>query len=312
MRSLFNNFLKQNKMGNFERVKYPDGQIGARYIGSDPSATFGRDSRISTFTIAERINSYEDLFYIRSIADILAYKGVSGTRGYKLFIPCLFGQRSDRRFGELQSFDLKLITDVINTCGFGTVEILDPHSDVSMALINRSEKRSSFEYVKKTVNDIKERQTLPGGRTGDLILVSPDAGAYKKVFEFGEKLKLEVVGANKHRDGNGNIDLLFTYDVKDKLCLIVDDLCDGGYTFLLLASALRAKGARCVYLYVTHGIFSKGFVTPQLVGIKNVSLSDVLDRIYCTNSYSDITPAGQVSSLDLSFITNSLTQFKVI
>src|SRR5262245_17202208 len=95
----------------FERIRYPDGQIGAKFNG--PTVT-----GLPEYIIKERINSYEDLFYVRSIADVIHNNvyTLGGRNSFKLFIPCLFGQRSDRRFDKFQSFDLKLIADVINAC----------------------------------------------------------------------------------------------------------------------------------------------------------------------------------------------------
>lgn len=250
----------------FERIKYPDGQISARYI---PQPLFAQ----SDYTIRQRVNSYEDLFFLRACAELIQ-KGVADkVRSWKLFIPCMFGQRSDRRFSDDQSFDLKVIAEFINQCKFEEVGVLDPHSDVTMALINNSSKISSYEYVEKTVRDI-QRQTTDT----DILLISPDAGAYKKVFEYGERLGLPVMGAMKHRDKDGKINLMFTHDVEGKDCLIVDDLCDGGKTFIDLGQKLKDLKARKVYLYVTHGLFSRDFKT----------FEHKIDHIYCTNSIKDV------------------------
>ena len=289
-------------MGQFERIKYPDGQIGAKFSGIIASST---DFNM----IKERINSYEDLFYVRSIADIIKYQW--DPKHFRLFIPCMFGQRSDRRFDCMQSFDLKLITDIINECGFSRVSIFDPHSDVCLALIKNSEKISSFTCVNDTVEDIRSKDVDENRiYLGNLTLVSPDAGAYKKVFEYGQKLNLPVMAAVKYRDKDGNISLSFTQDVKDKDCLIVDDLCDGGYTFELLAKALKENGARKVYLYISHGIFSKGFVKLIEAGI---------ERVYCTNSVRDIEPdvqrvfrTSQDMYPDNAVQQNYVKQFKIV
>lgn len=241
-----------------ERIKYPDGQISARL-----SSWSGIEH------IAERINSYEDLIYVKSIAEAMRHKK---TRHISLFIPCMFGQRSDRRFTEEQSFDLKIITDIINSCEFNNVEVFDPHSDVTLALINNSIKRSSYNMV---YNFIYRNKLID---PNNLVLVSPDAGAYKKIFEYGEKMKLPVIAANKHRDLDGKIDLHITGDVKGKECFIVDDLADGGYTFYLLAKQLKEQGAIKVFLYVSHAYFNKGFDL----------LKEYIDHIYCTNSVKEI------------------------
>jgi ribose-phosphate pyrophosphokinase len=263
---------------NFEKVRYPDGQISAKLVSAnDPSEI-----------VSTRINSYEDLFYLRSIAEILQYKNIETSA----FIPCLFGQRSDRRFIETQSFDLKVIAEVINSCHFTTVSVLDPHSDVCLALINNSFKLTSFNFVTNAVENIK---------SDNLVLVSPDAGAYKKVFTYGSKLDLPVVAANKYRSLSGEINMVFVGDVKDKDCLIVDDLCDGGYTFTVLSQKLKEQGARDVYLYVTHGYFSKGFD----------QLKENITRIFCTNSVKDISNDYHDGN-HMKSLNNFVHQFKVV
>jgi ribose-phosphate pyrophosphokinase len=274
----------------FKRRRYPDGQIAAEWEGPWAAAP--------DYTIRERINSYEDLFYIRSIGDVIGHNML---KGWQLFIPCMFGQRSDRRFTQFQSFDLRLIADTINECNFDKVIIFDPHSDMTLGLINRSEKLSPFEYVKKTVG------LLPWSDK-PVVLVSPDAGAYKKVFEFGEKLNLPVMAAVKHRGLDGKVNLTFTGGVTHRSCLIVDDLCDGGYTFEVLTKALKEHGASNVYLYVSHGLFSKGFASLFEAGI---------DHVYCTNSIKDVPtdfsiPRTHDDLINYSHVSNYITQYKII
>lgn len=249
----------------YEKIKYPDGQISVviNHYGDGQ--------------IVERINSYEDLIFIKSISDAFH---ASGRQGLSIFIPCLFGQRSDRRFSKHQSFDLKIICDIINSCNFTKVEIFDPHSDVCLALINNSHKIDSFMYVLRCIKPgATDVTNLPNESEKDnIVLVSPDAGSYKKVFYYGELLGLPVVSANKHRGLDGKINLVFTGDVKGKTCLIVDDIADGGFTFVLLAKSLKDLGASKVNLYVSHGYFFKGFE----------ELKKNIDHIYCTNSVRDI------------------------
>lgn len=240
---------------HYEIIRYPDGQISVKV------------NRFPAF-FDFRIASYEDLFVLKSLVDVYKY---NGAEIYKVSIPCLFGQRSDRRFDKYQSFDLKNICEFINSLGIPEVEVQDPHSDVCLGMLNNSTKGEATEFVEYTVETII-------GQNNNLVLVSPDAGAYKKVFEYGTKLKLPVVAATKHRDLEGKIDLQFIGNVKDKDCLIIDDLCDGGYTFIVLAKKLKEQGAKEVYLYVTHAYFSKGLDL----------LKENITHIYCTNSVKDI------------------------
>ena len=235
------------------KIEYPDGQINIQIEDFNP-------------IIKMRINSYNDLFELKSICDV--YKQ-NNKQLEQLIIPCLFGQRSDRRFQSNESFGLKIICDFINSMNFNKVSILDTHSDVSLALINNSEKIEPSEFIAKTIIDI-----IPN----NLVLISPDAGAYKKVFKYAESYMLPLVAANKFRDLNGKITLNILGNVKDKDCLIIDDICDGGYTFIKLAEKLKEQGANKIFLYVSHGYFNKGFE----------ELSKNITKIYCTNSIKNI------------------------
>ncbi|TXG36931.1 phosphoribosyltransferase family protein [Seonamhaeicola maritimus] len=239
----------------YEINKYKDGQVTAKIKES------------GNLHIKIRGNSYEDLFRIASIKE--AWDNSNSTNKNLisiLTIYCLIGQRSDRRFNDLESFDLKIIANFINAMNFDKVEILHPHSSITLALINNSKELKSHEYVKLAYYDI-----------GNPILVSPDAGSYKTTHEIAEKLNADLVPSNKVRI-NGLPIIKIQGNVKDKDCLIVDDLADGGRTFKFLAEELKSQGALRVYLYVTHAQFNYGFD----------ELKESIDHIYCTNSYKDI------------------------
>ena len=68
---------------------------------------------------------------------------------------------------------------------------------------------------------------------------------------------------------------VFNEDLQNKTCFIIDDICDGGGTFVGTAEALKKIGAQKIILVVSHGIFSKGF------DLENI------DEIYTTDSYKE-------------------------
>jgi len=72
---------------------------------------------------------------------------------------------------------------------------------------------------------------------------------------------MSVVYCEKIRNHlDGSIDKVSVGgDVNGKDLIIIDDICDGGRTFIALSEELKKNGARDIYLYVTHGIFSNGF-----------------------------------------------------
>ncbi len=250
----------------YEIKGFNDGQVTAKIIES------------GDLDIKIRGNSYEDLFRAASIKEAWdAENSINKSAVAKLTIFCLIGQRSDRRFNKAESFDLKVIAQFINVMKFDKVSILHPHSPISLALIDNSEKISHFEFVEKAFNQI-----------GNPVLVSPDAGAYKTTHEIAEKLHADLIPSNKVRvDGAPVISI--QGDVKGKECLIVDDLADGGRTFKFLAEALKSQGATKVFLYVTHAQFNYGFD----------ELKESIDHIYCTNSFKNINE-------------DYVTQFKVV
>ena len=239
----------------YEIKKFNDGQVTAKVIEN------------GDLDIKIRGNSYEDLFKAAAIKEAWDAENTENKSAIaKLTIFCLIGQRSDRRFNKGESFDLKIISKFINSMQFNKVSILHPHSPISLALIDNSEKISHLKYVKKVYDII-----------GNPVLISPDAGAYKTTHEIAEALNTDLIPSNKIRV-NGAPVISIQGNVKNKECLIVDDLADGGRTFKYLAKALKDQGAAKVFLYVTHGQFNYGFE----------ELKESINHIYCTNSYRDI------------------------
>src|SRR5690606_17496134 len=140
-----------------------------------------------------------------------------------------------------------IIAKFINSMNFDRVEVLHPHSSITLALINNSVELKNFEYVKKVFTEV-----------GNPTLVSPDAGAYKTTHEIAEKLNADLIPSNKIRI-NGIPVISIQGDVTNKQCLIVDDIADGGRTFKFLAEELKKQGAQKVFLYVTHAQFNYGY-----------------------------------------------------
>ena len=176
--------------------------------------------------------------------------------------------RQDRVCNEGESLSVAVMARLINSCGFAKVKIADPHSDVTPALINNVEILESYDILKH--KDLS-----------DYYIVAPDAGAYKKAYKWALiKYAIGVITANKVRDvRTGKIESVkVDQDVTGLKLFVVDDICDGGRTFIELIKCL--EGAKCVELYVTHGVFSKGV---------NV-LTDVYDKVYSTNSFHGEIP----------------------
>ncbi len=165
-----------------------------------------------------------------------------------------------------QANAMKAWAGVINYLNFAQVSVVDPHS-IAVSHIDRLK-----------VIEITDVLSLLPLKLDYYTLISPDAGANKKAHKICKEFGItDMVRADKARDlRTGKILETVVYgDVTDKDCLIVDDICDGGMTFIKLAEKLREGGARSIVLFVTHGIFSKGLSV----------FEGLIDEIYTTNSY---------------------------
>ena len=94
-----------------------------------------------------------------------------------------------------------------------------------------------------------------------LVIISPDAGGVERARAFAQKLNSEypVAFIEKRRPIAGEIaEMRLVGDVQDKECLIVDDLIDSGSTLCKAADLLKKEGAKELFCYGTHGIFTSG------------------------------------------------------
>jgi len=161
--------------------------------------------------------------------------------------------RQDRVCNPGEALSIRVFCELINSLNLKKVTILDPHSDVAGAILNnvtivpQQELLLEIEEIKKLLTD-------------NTLLIAPDAGAEKKVGMLSKSLQVPYITASKIRDTKTGkiIRTEVNGDAEGKNFLVVDDICDGGRTFIELAKVLKEKGANELYLYVTHGIFSKG------------------------------------------------------
>lgn len=201
--------------------------------------------------------------------DALQERGAICKDGLNVLIPFLPGSRQDRLFGDGDVlFAVKSIAKEINARSFNKVFTFDAHSEVSVALIDRC-----YNIPAERMLDIAawDKVQFPE-YTG---IISPDAGAEKRASGFAKKLTLPVLHGWKSRDVATGVLKGFGVEPLEAggHYLIVDDICDGGGTFLGLEEVISTMGCTAD-LYVTHGIFSQG--TEKLL--------DKFKNVYCTDS----------------------------
>jgi ribose-phosphate pyrophosphokinase len=255
MAEIIENVLDFTKGEGYNIISFPDGEKHlqlTKAVNKEP------------LKIVYRFANSDDVFIFMQLVDILQRMEVSVK---KLFIPYLMTMRCDRVFSMDRPFSLKVLANIINTMKADKVIILEPHSDKCLELINNSE---------ALANEMQPHQA-----TLQTILCYPDAGAKKRYFNMF-KHYLTPITCKKVRDINtGN---LLKFDIEDKgnyrkgdRIVVVDDLCDGGGTFLGIHNILKELEPSSCLLWITHAV--------QKAGIEKVAA--VYDRVYITNSYCD-------------------------
>ncbi len=214
-----------------------------------------------------------------------AVRRVKPNTAIELHIPYFPYARQDRVCNPGEALAVKVMADLINTTGAQRVNLYDPHSDVTGALINNAFIIPQEKLAKGLLPFITEH---------NLALIAPDAGATKKTLKFAQTLAEvmtpEVLFGSKVRDTKTGKITATTIDgdVTDKKVLIIDDICDGGRTFIELAKVLREEGATEVYLYITHGIFSKGIE----------ALAPYFDHLFCYFAFPQVAAHEKLTILD--------------
>lgn len=247
---------------------FPDGQKLATREFNDEEADY----------IALRLSSWED--FQDMLVQAAAYRR-SGSKGVVLYAPYILGSRSDRVFEDGGINYVKdVLAPLINAQGFSSVKTLDPHSNALELCIDNLVSERPFTLINDAIVDITK------GYEVGISIISPDFGAYKRTWELvewlndltGGTLDIDFVSCEKVRGLDGTIlRTKVSHTPKFRHAIIVDDICDGGRTFIEISKALAGFDGK-LYLWVTHGIFSKGFD----------ELSKHFERIYCTNSVKDI------------------------
>ena len=221
-------------------------------------------------SIAWKFENNSELFTVRCLKRYLDDIGVLKVSLYMPYIP---NARMDRTEEVGDIFTLKYFCEEINSLNFDFVFVLDPHSNVAPALLDRCIVKSAEGHIKEAINYIKNEFKIE-----DLVLVYPDSTAVKR---YSKKFDNNYIQGIKSRSWNdGKIDNLTLVgdleNIKDKDVLIVDDICCRGGTFMKSAKELKELGARKIFLYVSH--------CENTIFSGEILESDLIDTVFTTDS----------------------------
>lgn len=289
----------------FENFIFPGGEphIKIKYNQDLVLSNLSKGLDKLSICITTRISSSEDFILLCMAKD--AVERTYHPDEIHLFIPYFPGGRQDRDSGTGEPFSVGLYSNLVNNLYFDSVKIFDPHSDVTPALIDDVIVEGNENFVslalrdyyrnfsgEKMESDFQKNSHKFNNwlRHSGVLLISPDSGSNKKINKLSKFLlesteksstnptNLSVINCDKKRDvSTGKLSEFKVYseDLEGRTCFIVDDICDGGGTFLGLSKELKKKNSGKLILIVSHGIFSKGFS----------ELIENFDHIYFTDSF---------------------------
>ena len=254
----------------FESFTYPAGESQVRL----KSAAAAEIHQSEAVEIHARIHQAQPLMELLLLVD--AIRGVKPAGSIILKIPYLPYARADRRFVDGDCHGLKVMGDLLALCAFSEIHTLDVHNPnkaythISSLLRNVN----SDQLILRAIEDFGEHVE------STLNVLLPDAGAIQryKLPEVHKGVAINILHASKKRDASSGALAGFAVPEKNEFhgnaVLIVDDICDGGGTFIGIAKELSKIGRFDLRLFVTHGIFSAGTAV----------LQPYFERIYTTNS----------------------------
>ena len=114
----------------------------------------------------------------------------------------------------------------------------------------------------------------------NLICVAPDVGGVERTRALARKLDIGLAIIDKRRPTPGKSQVMNVIgNVKNKTCIIVDDIIDSGGTIVNAADALINRGAKAVHVYITHGVLSGQAVEKiKKSKIKNMVVTDTINN----------------------------------
>ena len=197
----------------------------------------------------------------------------SSAKNITAVIPYFGYARQDRKVVPRTSISAKVVSNLITNAGANRIVTVDLHAGqiqgfFDMPVDNLFTTPIFARYIKKNI------------KSNNLTCVSPDAGGIERTRGLAKKINAELAIIDKRRPQAGKSQVMnIIGDIKNKNCIIVDDIIDSGGTIVNAVEALINKGAKDVHVFVTHAVLSGDAVNKiKKSKIKKLIITDTIDN----------------------------------
>ena len=207
----------------------------------------------------------------------------SSAKNITAVIPYYGYARQDRKVVPRTSISAKLVSNLITQAGADRVVTVDLHAGQIQGFFDIPVDNlfSTPIFARHARKKIKSKK---------IICVAPDVGGTERARALGKLLNVGLAIVDKRRPKPGQSQVMNVIgDVKGQTCIIVDDIIDSGGTIVNAAKALKSRGAKEVYVYITHGVLS-GDAVKKIKNsvIKNLVITDTIDNVAKTKNVKNI------------------------
>ena len=226
----------------------------------------------------------------------------SSAKNITAVIPYFGYARQDRKVVPRTSISAKLVSNLITQAGADRVVTVDLHAGQIQGFFDIPVDNlfSTPIFARHARKKIKSKK---------IICVAPDVGGTERARALGKLLNVGLAIVDKRRPKPGQSQVMNVIgDVKDQTCIIVDDIIDSGGTIVNAAKALKSRGAKDVYVYITHGVLS-GDAIKKIKNsvIKNLVITDTIDNVHKTKNVKnmEVLPISGLMGEAIKRISNS-------
>ncbi len=255
-------FLK-NRLVNSNIRKFADGEI---YI------EINENIRGNSIFLIQSVSSPANDNLMELLLSIDALKR-SSAKNITAVIPYFGYARQDRKVVPRTSISAKLVSNLIAKAGADRVVTVDLHSGQIQGFFD-------IPVDNLFATPIFARHIKKKLKRNNIICVAPDVGGTARARALGKLLNVDLAIVDKRRPAPGKSEVMNVIgNVKNKTCVLVDDIIDSGGTIVNAASELKKRGAKDVHVYVTHGVLSGNAVEKiKKSSIKNLVVTDTIDN----------------------------------